>query len=473
MKKKLAINAMYQVSFQLLKVILPLVTIPIVAHALGAQGLGRYNFINSIATYFILLMSIGTSEYSIRSIALVRESRVKRSKVFWEIECLNILLGFIVLLFYCLLVTQVQDKLYYAIVGITVMSAAIDVNWFFAGMEEFKWITSISMIIKLIAFVAIVLLIHQPSDLKTYFLIQSMAIFLPNLLVWRKIFQYVQFTKIDLRTSWQHWTFSIQYFFGNAAINLYTNLNKTLLGIFVTQVAVGIYTSATQLMSIFIIMADAIDTVLLPRMTHLYSQKNSDKSLRIMEEVINIQLFLSVAAMFGLMSICGNFIPWFYGNDFLILEKIIPIIAPVVILIPLGTSLACQYLLPQNRVGEFNKSVMIPAVISVGLNFVLIPRIGIMGAVLASIIAELVVVFLRLSLIYRETSFRLDLIKIGKYILSGLVMYLVIQTTTSNLAAVAGTTILQVFVGIISYFLTTQLLGVNPCVQLLKKLLAK
>lgn len=473
MNNKLVINAIYQVSFQLLKIGLPLVTIPIVSHALGAQGLGRYNFINSIATYFILLMSIGTSEYSIRSIALVRESRLKRSKVFWEIECLNILIGFIVLLFYLLLITQVNDKLYYLIVGITVLSSVIDVNWFFSGMEEFKWITSISMIIKLIAFIAIVLLIHKPGDLKIYFIIQSVAIFLPNLLVWSKIFQYIQFTKFDLRTSWQHWTFSIQYFLGNVAINLYTNLNKTLLGIFVTQAAVGIYTSATQLMSIFIIMADAIDTVLLPRMTHLYSQKNSDKSLQIMEEIINIQLFLSVAAMFGLISICGNFIPWFYGNDFLILEKIIPTIAPVVVLIPLGTSLACQYLLPQNRVREFNKSVIIPAVISVSLNFVLIPNIGIMGAVLASIIAEIVVVFLRLSLIYRETNFRLDLIKIGKYILSGLVMYIVIQTTTSNLESIAETTILQVLVGIVSYFLITQLFGVNPCYRIIKKILVK
>ncbi|MDN6571048.1 MAG: flippase, partial [Staphylococcus equorum] len=89
MQRKIIINFMYQVSYQILIIFLPVVTIPIVSDALGPKGLGTYNYITSIAAYFILVGRLGMANYGVREISIVQRDRKKLSEKFWELQFFN------------------------------------------------------------------------------------------------------------------------------------------------------------------------------------------------------------------------------------------------------------------------------------------------------------------------------------------------------------------------------------------------
>lgn len=83
-------NFFYNMTYQVLLIILPLVTMPYVSRVLGPDGLGKYSYTNSIMSYFVLLGSLGISLYGSRQVAYVQDSKENRSKVFWDVAILKI-----------------------------------------------------------------------------------------------------------------------------------------------------------------------------------------------------------------------------------------------------------------------------------------------------------------------------------------------------------------------------------------------
>ena len=93
-------NYFYNVSYQLLTVWVPLVTLTYLAHVLGKEGIGVQSWTNSIASYFVLLGTLGITLYGQREIAFVRESDEKRSVVFWQIQGLHFMVSIIACILY-------------------------------------------------------------------------------------------------------------------------------------------------------------------------------------------------------------------------------------------------------------------------------------------------------------------------------------------------------------------------------------
>ena len=91
MKKSIVNNYLYNLSYQLLVLILPLVTTPYVSRVLGSQGVGTFSYTNSITQYFILFGCIGLNLYGQREIAYVQSNKNKYSKVFYELLILRII----------------------------------------------------------------------------------------------------------------------------------------------------------------------------------------------------------------------------------------------------------------------------------------------------------------------------------------------------------------------------------------------
>ena len=61
-------NYLYNVSYQVMLIVLPIIVTPYVSRVLGANGVGTYSYTNSITQYFILLGCIGLNLYGQREI---------------------------------------------------------------------------------------------------------------------------------------------------------------------------------------------------------------------------------------------------------------------------------------------------------------------------------------------------------------------------------------------------------------------
>ncbi|MBO0442881.1 polysaccharide biosynthesis C-terminal domain-containing protein [Vagococcus fluvialis] len=465
MKNKIVSNFIYQLAYQLTLILLPIISIPIVSKSLGVEGIGTYNFITSVVSYFILISGLGLANYGIREIAVVKNDKKKLSEKFWTLELFNIIVASIVLIFYLLFIYILKLNVFFLISGISLIATLFDISWFYYGIEDFKQITTINIIVKILSFICIVLFIKQSDDLIIYFFIQCISILFSNISLWFYLRKKIHWVAPKFHKAMNHLKPALNYFVGKASITIYTTLNKTLLGLLASNVAVGLYTNSLQLTTIFITIIGTIDSVLLPHMTNLYSMNKEDEMLKLMENAINIQLFFSIPIMFGLILINTQFIPWFFGIEFNYLEYTVPVLSPLVIIIPLGTSIVRQYLIPLNHIKQFNISVGVAAIIGLIVNLLLIPFIGIWGAIIATLISELVVTGIRLVDLKKKTSFRFKRNDILVYFFSSIIMFFIVKIVTMNFEAKITTTFIQGGLGIIIYIGITSLLRKGPIID--------
>lgn len=464
--KKLAKNFLFQLIYQITQIILPIITIPIVSHSLGAKGLGMYNYVTSIVTYFILFAGLGLANYGIREVASAEKNKESLSKVFWELEFFNIIVVLIVLVLYMFFLLLVPNKIFFILSGITLFATLFDISWFFYGIEEFEKITVTNLFIKIASFIFIYLLIKEETDLPLYFFIQSISVLLSNIILWIFIKNKVNFVRVNFKEVHKHLKPALNFFLGKISIVLYTTMNKTLLGILGSIVAVGIYTNSLQVIIIVVTLIGTIDTVLMPHMTQLVKKNNRKELVNIMQITTDIQFFFSIPIFFGLILINEKMIPWFFGETFFKLNITVPILAPLIIIIPFGTAIARQYLLPLNEIKIFNLSVIYAAILALIVNLILIPLFGIWGAIVANILSEFTVTIYRYRFLKKTTEFRLPKFNLLKYFFSSMIMFFLTKLITRDMPSTFFTTIVQVAIGLVIYMFITYLIKCNKLINL-------
>lgn len=469
--KNVVKNYFYQTVFQLTKILLPIITVPIVSNAIGPEGIGVYNYTKSIAQYFVLMAGLGISLYGNREIALSWNRKENISKVFWEIFSFKFILSIISSILYLILVFFIDGSIYFYVQVFTVLSVLFDISWFFMGVEDFKKTSLVNLLMQIISFFLIIFFVNDSNDTLNYVLIQVSNIFFSQVFVWIFIKEYISFEKINIFNSFRHFRGSIEFFIPQVAILLYTELNKTLLGFFLGEKSVGYYTNSLTLNLVFITIITTLDTVLLPHMSSLFAKDNIKKIVETMETTIHLQLFFSIPIMFGMLVVYDKLVPWFFGEKFLFINKVIPFFSILIVVVPLGMAISRQYLLPIGKTKEYNKSVIIGAIINIVGNLILIPSVGFFGVVFTYIISECFVTIVRTYSFVKSTQFQFDKNKISKIFLSGIIMYLVTRLLTYSMNASITTNVIQFIIAIFIYLIVTSLLKVNLILPLIKKLI--
>ena len=165
-KKSVKKNYIYNLIYQILVMIIPLITTPYLSRVLGAENIGIYSYTLSITTYFILFGSLGVAMYGQREIAYVQDNKDKRSKTFYEIFIMRIITLFIsLIIFYITFCIKGEYNVYYKILILEIIANAIDISWYFQGVEEFKKTVIRNTIVKLISVVCIFVLVKTPHTL--------------------------------------------------------------------------------------------------------------------------------------------------------------------------------------------------------------------------------------------------------------------------------------------------------------------
>lgn len=462
MKKNLIINFLYQASYQLLLIILPVITIPIISNALGPEGIGMYNYINSIVTYFVTFASLGIINYGTREISIVRSNRNLISKKFWEIESLSILVTLIVIIFYIFFTFLTDEPIYFLISGLTLIGNLFDITWFFQGIENFKKITVRNFIIRIISFVLIVTLIKDSSDFLLYIFINSMSNLVSQLSLWISLPKFVDFIKVELRDVFSHLKSSLAYFVAKISMTAYQNATQIILGVMTNMSDLGLYSNSYTIILMSANIINAMNTVLIPRMSNMFGSKDEEGMVSLLIQSIHTQLYITIAIMFGIIAISNNLVGWFFGPDFYEIRNILPWLAPVVVTQSFQMAIASQYLIPRNEIKSYNLSIIFGAILTIILTIVFIPFFGIYGAVIGINIGYLSVSLIRLFILYRNTTFRLNYSEICKYLISGLCMLVIINLLTSGLPSHLLTTIFQISIGVIVYLILSFVFKMGP-----------
>lgn len=468
--EKIGKNFFYQSLFQVVKIIIPIITIPIVSQALGPEGIGIQNYTNSIAQYFVLFAGLGVTIYGNREVAIAwNKERDQVSVVFWEIFLYKTIISLLALLLYLLFVYFTGNNIYLYAQSLLIIATLVDVSWFFMGVEDFKKTSLANLTVQLTSFLLIVFFIKKPSDVFLYILIQSGGMLFSHLIVWLFVKEYISFIKVKLTGILSHARGTLQFFIPQVSIMLYTNLNKTILGMTLGTAAVGYFSNSLQLNNVIVTIITTLDIVLLPYMTGLFANNNTKKIIQTMDITLHLQLFFSIPLMFGMLTVFDKLVPWFFGVEFLFLNNVIPLFTPLIVIIPLGMSISRQYLMPVGKISEYNQSVIIGALINIILNLSLLPTIGFFGVVIANIVAELFVTIVRAISFVKNTGYKFRWSRILGYLVSGFTMCIVTRYLTKNMSPNISTNLIQVIIAVAIYFLSTTLIKVNPILAFIKE----
>lgn len=454
-KNSVTKNYIYNLLYQILAIIIPLITTPYLSRVLGAENIGIYSFTISITTYFILFGSLGVAMYGQREIAYVQDDIKKRSKIFFEIFFMRcITLGISLLIFYITFCLNGEYNVYYKILILEIIANIIDISWYFQGLEEFKKTVMRNIIVKLISVICIFVFVKESTDLNKYFIIYVLSTFLGNLSLWMYLPKFIKKTNLKELNLLKHIRPTIMLFIPQIATQIYTVLDKTMIGVIVSDKSeVGYYEQAQKIVKLLMTIATSLGTVMMPRIAATFAGGNHKKVREYMYKSFSFILLLAFPLMLGIISVSSIFVPIFYGKGY---DKVVPllcVISPIIVFIGLSNVIGTQYLLPTKRQNQYTLSVVIGAITNFILNLILIKYFASIGASIATVIAELAVTATQFILIRKEIKF-IDVVKLSyKYVIASLVMFMCSMIVSHFISDNLISIIVQVCISISVYFI--------------------
>lgn len=441
----------------------PLLTTPYLARVLGPNGVGINSYTNSIMQYFVLFGCLGTNLYANRKIAFVRDNEDELSKTFWEIFILRILMlsmSFVIFLFF-VFSSNSQYEAYYVAQSITLVATMFDVSWFFMGIENFSVTVVRNFIVKIITLICIFAFVKSSSDLFLYILIISLSLLFGNLTMIPNLNKYVK--KIDVKSIniKNHLLPSLLLFIPEVATQIYLVLNKTMLGIIISVQASGFYDQSDKIIKIVLAIVTATGTVMLPHVANAFINGDRSKTKEYLYDCFSIVTMISVPLFMGIASVSSKLVPLFFSSKFISVAPLLRIESIVILLIAWSNAIGVQYLLPTNQTKKYTTSVILGSIANLLLNVPFIIFFNTLGAIFATVLSELVVTIYQLYSIKKQISFKSLFKGIYKYMLSGIVMFVVTSFLNDLWPLTWGYLFMEIFVGAFVYILLTIILKAN------------
>lgn len=465
-------NIIYNMAFQLFTTFIPVIITPYISRTLGLENNSIYSFVETVVTLIAIFGTIGTFLYGSRKVAYVRDNKYNLSKCTYEIIFLKLILLVPILLLYIIFFCITgKYKLYFLISIITIISSSLEITWFFNGLEEFKLITIRNFIIKMCFVISLFLFVKTENDLTNYFWIVVINGFVSNICMYPLLKRYIYPLKeVNKLNVFSHLKESFVLFIPQSANYIYSYSDKIMLGLLTpTLTNVGIYDYAYRIVKMIISLLQSIGYALLSRIANLSSKNDEDGIKKYINLSIKFTLFLSLPMMFGLIGISKVFVPLYLGNEYIETSKVIYYLCPLVLITSLNSVLGVQLLLAVKKDVEYIRCTVLGAVINIALNFALIPKYGIIGACITSLLSEFVVLILETFYSYRFLHLKQIAYSFIRYLGCSIVILIICLIISMFNVSNIIKLVLQVCFSVLFYFLLLYLLKDEMFIKITKK----
>ena len=453
LRENIKTNYIFQSGYQILIALLPLITSPYLARVIGAEGIGIYSYTFAIANYFVIFAKLGIHNYGNRCIASVRDNPNQLNQTFADLYSLHFIISVISILLYIIFIIFFGNsyRLIFIIQGFYLLAQLLDINWFFFGLEKFKITVTRNSIIKLLTVLAIFIFVKDKNDLSKYVFILAFGTALSESVIWAFVKRYIGFVKPNIKSYKKHIGPMFLFFIPSIAVSVYKMMDKIMLGVMNTTSVVGLYENSEKIISICLGFITALGTVMLPRMTNLVANGKEDESKLLIEKSSKFILLLSYSMMFGIIGVSNIFPVVFWGKEFVDCNYLLIGLAVTLPLTAIANVIRTQYLMPHHKDKEFVLSVCMGAIVNIAFNVVLIPKYAAIGAVISTIIAELIVCIVQLWGARTAVSSTRYILWSIPYFVFGCIMSLTVWALGMWLGAHIATLLIQIFVGALLY----------------------
>ena len=380
-------------------IIFPLITFPYISRVLLVEGSGKVAFATSVVTYFTMFASLGIPTYGVRACAIVRDNKEKLSKTVQELLIISggtTLLTYIVFGISLFVIPEfAQERTLLLIVGLGIGLNTIGVQWLYNALEQYSYITTCSILFKVIGMILMFLLVKESSDYQIYggvYVIASFGSYVLNFISLRK---FVTFQKTGTYQFKQHLKHIMVFFAMSAGASIYLNLDVVMLRFLQSNEAVGYYNAGIKVKTVLVTCVTSLGTVLLPRLSY-YIETADKKAFQLMVGKAFRFVFVAASAVTVYFSIFAReSILLLSGEAFLPAVGPMMILMPTVLLIGLSNVTGIQILTPNGREREVMYSIWGGAILDFVLNLIVIPKFSANGAALSTLLAEGMVLLLQ------------------------------------------------------------------------------
>lgn len=387
-------NAIFNIIYKLSSLIFPLLVYPYVSRVLTSEYLGKVSFFYNLASYGLLIGSIGISTYGIRAVASVRDDKEKLSKTVTELLVLNSIITFIVIFLLgisTIWVSKFKSNIILLIITVAQIAIApLSMDWLYSGLEEYSYITKRAIVFKVVSFVLIFLFVHSREDYVKYALIMAVSCVGNYICNFVHSFRFINYGGNKKLQLIGHLRPSLILFASLLAVSIYTSLDSLMLGFINGDNAVGLYDVAVKGKTVILSLINAISAVLLPRLSYYVAKNETEQYASMLQKSSRYILMIAVPLMvffeieaFDTINILG-------GSNYADAVLCMQILMPILVISGFSNITGNQILIPHGMDSCFTKAVSCGAIIDLILNFILMPKYSIYGAAIATLIAEIV-----------------------------------------------------------------------------------
>ena len=457
------------------QMLFPLITFPYVCRVIEADGIGQINFFQSIISYISLFTCLGIPMYAIREIARDRSDVVQMNRTAMEILLLHSMLtlvGYAIVAILCLTVPQIQVNIpLFLILSLTIFFTAIGCEWFYQGIEDFKYITIRGLIIKTVSVVLLFIFVKSKTDLLYYGCYTVFGVLGGNIFNFFRLRKYIHreniiFSELHIK---RHVKPVLKVFSFSVVTSIYLQLNTVLLGFLKNALAVGYFAAATKVMQMLLTMSACLGSVMMPRASHLIAENKEDEFNSLIQKSYDFTLAIALPMTIGLIFGASSLITALCGVKFEHSILTSQIIAPIILMVAISNVFGIQVLFPKGKINIVTLCCGIGALADLILNLCLIPFFSYIGTSIAYLGAE-VATTVSMYLIGRKY---IPIIYFKKshltYALGCVVMALALYGISLLQLPTLTTLLVQGFCGVLTYFIILCICKDEMLVQLLSK----
>lgn len=446
-------NLLYNMIYQVVVLILPLITSPYLSRIVGASGIGTYSYYYSIAYYFVHISMLGILNLGNRAIAKCRDDKLERSKTFssnYYLQAVTSVIAMVIFTVYAIFFTG-EDQLIACLFILYVASAFFDVGWLYFGMQLFK-VTSIrQVIVRLLTFISIFIFVKSADDLWVYTLIMSLGYLLSAFSLWIMMWNKVTFVKVPPKEVLKNLVPSIVLFVPIIATSIYRVMAKIMIGAFCSMEDVGYFENAEKMITISLGLISAFSSVLMPKISNLIGKGENERAKKLFNSSMELAMCIGIALAFGIACVSKEFVPIFFGEEFTPSIFLSIVLCTTIPFITWACIVRTLYLIPVEKDKIYLQSVVVGAILDLICNFIFIPWLGVRGATIGTILAEISVAVYQTIRVRKELPILKYIKQTIWFIIFGALMAALVRLIALVLPYSIWSLIVEVVVGAIIY----------------------
>lgn len=385
-------NFIYNAILTMSGYIFPLMVYPYVSRVLGVANIGACNFVDSIVEYFTILSMMGMNTIGIREIAKCKNDQQKLDNVFSQLFSLNTLTT-ITAIIILIIATNIVPKfapykdLLYIGVGKLFFNYML-INWFFQGLENFKYIAARTIFVKILFVISVFLFVKTETDVKLYYFLVALTWAGNGIINFIYAKKYVSFNftlKINKAIIGSFFILGVYWFMNS----MYTTLNVAFLGFATNDIEVGYYTTADKLLTVIMTMFTALTSVMVPRVSVALKSNDNSEAKALIRKAINALMLFAIPLIFFVFPFSQELIYLMSGKGYEGATTPLQIMTPLFFLVGYDQIIVLQTLLPMGKDKDILRNSILAASVGIISNIFLTLNFGKNGSAIVLILAEL------------------------------------------------------------------------------------